>query len=135
MSFGARTSARASIREEKRMKEQEDELKKQEAKMKDDKKKRKQLLTMGLHRHSDFGAKPIYPDVEILDSTKDLNAPPHYMRHTFVSSRHSVAKGGRRTRKRRNGKRKTMRKGGRMRKGGGMRRRRYSSRNKRGGEP
>ena len=139
MPFNATTSAcaaRASIIEAKRKEKQEEKSKEAEAQMKNKKYQRKKLLTMGLRRYSVFGAKPIDPGVEILDSPKDPNAQPGYLRPTAISLERSgrninIKKGGRRTRKRRNGKKKTMRKGGRMRKGGGMRksgmrRRRYS---------
>lgn len=136
MSFSAKKSAsaaRASIREEKRKKEQEEALKEEDVKMKKDKFYNERMMMAALRQFTpkqmkEHGITLIYPP-------EDPNATPrspNYMRPTTASARHRVAKGGRRTRKRRNDKKKTMRRG-RMRKSG-MRRRRYSSRNKRGGD-
>jgi hypothetical protein len=135
MSFSASksaTAARASIRAEKYKKEKEEALQKElEAKAKDEK-YRQAMMAAALRYLTPREMKVL--GIEIITVPEDPNATPrspNYARPTTASVRHRVAKGGRRTRKRRNGKKKTMRKGGRMRKGG--MRRRHSSRNKRGG--
>jgi hypothetical protein len=119
MPFSATTSAcakRALIRAEKLMEEEQEALEKKEAKMKQDKFISEIRKIVGL-RH--FTPKQMKQHgIIIINYPEDPNAtpgPPNYMRPTAASARrsvHSVAKGGRRTRKRRNGKKKTMRKGG-----------------------
>jgi hypothetical protein len=128
------SAARASFRAAKDKEEREKALQKElEAKAKDEK-YRQAMMAAALRYLTKREMKEL--GIEIIHMPEDPNATPpspNYARPTTASARHRVAKGGRRTRKRRNGKKKTMRKGGRMRKGGMRRHRRYSSRNKRGG--
>lgn len=132
MSFSARTSAcaaRASSREENSKKKQEDKKKEDAAKMNYDKFYKERMKMAALRQFTPKQMKE--HGIIIIHYPEDPNAtpgPPNYTRPTTASARrsvHSVAKGGRRTRKRRNGKKKTMRKGGRMRKSGMRRHRRY----------
>jgi hypothetical protein len=138
------SAVRASIRAENQQKKREEALQKElDAKAKDEK-YRQAMMAAALRYLTPEEMRKSGVIIEY--GEEDPNATPRlptYAHHTIASTRRSsvasVAKGGRRTRKRRNGKKKTMRKGGRMRKGGAMRKsgmrrhRRYSSRNKRGG--
>jgi hypothetical protein len=132
MPFSARTSAcaeRASIREEKLKEEEQEALEKKKAETKHNKFYKERMMMAALRQFTPKQMKE--HGITIIHDPEDQNAtpvPPNYMRPTTASARrsvHSVAKGGRRTRKRRNGKKKTMRKGGRMRKSGMRRHRRY----------
>ena len=119
------SAARALIREEKHKNKQEEALqKKLDAKAKDEK-YRLSMMAAALRYPTPEEMKRLGIKVEIIQP--DPNAippPPNYMRHTTASKRRSrVKNGGRRTRKIRNGKKKTMRRGGRMH--------RHHSRNKR----
>ena len=110
------SAARASIREEKHKNKQEEALQKElDAKAKDEK-YRQAMMAAALRYLTKREMKEL--GIEIIHMPEDPNATPtspNYTRPTTASTRHRVAKGGRRTRKRRNGKKKTMRKGGRMR--------------------
>jgi hypothetical protein len=132
MPSNARTSAcaeRALIRAEKLMEKEQEALEKKKAKMKHDNFLHQRWKMAALREFTPKQMKE--HGIIIINYPEDPNAtpgPPNYMRPTAASARrsvHSVAKGGRRTRKRRNGKKKTMRKGGRMRKSGMRRHRRY----------
>ena len=132
MSFSARTSAsaaRASIRAKKLEEEQKEALEKKKAETKHNKFYKERMMMAALRQFTPKQMKE--HGIIIIHYPEDPNAtpgPPNYTRPTTASARrsvHSVAKGGRRTRKRRNGKKKTMRKGGRMRKSGMRRHRRY----------
>ena len=120
------SAARALIRNEKYNKEQETLLRQElDAKAKNEK-YRLSMMAAALRYPTPEEMKRLGIKVEIIQP--DPNAippPPNYMRPTTASLRRHghVTKGGRRTRKIRNGKKKTMRRGGRMH--------RHHSRNKR----
>ena len=138
--IGRHSEARSSTRKAKQELELQKALQEAEAKLINEKKYREAMMAEALRKLTPklmkkLGITIIYHD----PGPNATRLPPNYMRPTTASSmrpttassrrpttasRHShVAKGGRRTRKRRNGKKKTMRKGGRMR--------RHHSRNKR----
>ena len=104
MSFSSKKSAsaaRASIREEKRKNEQEEALKENEAKMKKDKFYKERMMMAALRLFTPKQMKE--HGITLIHYPEDPNATPrspNYMRPTTASARHRVAKGGRRTRKR-----------------------------------
>jgi len=119
------SAARALIRNEKYNKEQETLLRQElDAKAKNEK-YRLSMMAAALRYLTKKEMEELGIKIEYIKT--DPNAtplPPNYMRPTTASKCHSrVKNGGRRTRKIRNGKKKTMRRGGRMR--------RHHSRNKR----
>ena len=120
--IGQHSDTRSSNRKAKQESELRHKLEEAEAKLIKEKKYKDAMMMAALRKLTPKQMKEL--GITIIYGEPDPNATPsspNYMRPTTASARHRVAKGGRRTRKRRNGKKKTVRKGGRMRKGGGMR--------------